>query len=81
MSSPDRQWITVAEAVEVAGCTDGYIRRLLREERLEGWRAGAHAWLVKREAAQELRSALSTRSNLRVAERKSLQKKRSKRSR
>lgn len=76
MSSPDKQWITVAEAVEVAGCTDGYIRRLLREDRLKGWHAGARAWLVHKDAALELRASLSTRSNLRVAERKSLQKKR-----
>ena len=74
MSSPDREWITIAEAVEAAGCTDGYIRRLLRDGRLEGWRAGERAWLVRRDAVSELRGQLSTRSNLRANERKSRKK-------
>ena len=70
MSSPDREWFTIAEAVQAAGCTDGYLRRLLREGRLEGWRAGERAWLVSRDAISELRGQLSTRSNLRASERK-----------
>lgn len=42
MSSPDREWVTVAEAVSIAGCTEGYIRRLLGDgdKRLRGWKAG-----------------------------------------
>lgn len=75
MSSPDHEWITIAEAVDAAGCTDGYLRRLLRQGRLEGWRAGERAWLVRRDAISELRGQLSTRSNLRAHERKSLKKK------
>ena len=75
MSSPDHEWITIAEAVDAAGCTDGYLRRLLRQGRLEGWRAGERAWLVLRDAISELRGQLSTRSNLRAHERKSLKKK------
>ena len=75
MSSPDHEWITIAEAVDAAGCTDGYLRRLLRQGRLEGWRAGERAWLVRRDAISELRGQLYTRSNLRAHERKSLKKK------
>jgi excisionase family DNA binding protein len=74
MSSPDHEWMTIAEAVEAAGCTDGYIRRLLRDGKLVGWRAGERAWLVRRDSVSELRGQLSTRSNLRASERKSRKK-------
>jgi excisionase family DNA binding protein len=74
MASPDRKYVTVTEAVQIAGCTDGYIRRLLREEKLTGWRAGERAWLVELDSLMKLRGELSTRSNLRVDERKSLRK-------
>lgn len=63
MPSPDREWITVAEAVKLAGCTEGYIRRLLIAGRLEGWKAGERAWLVSRHEAVKLRDSLTTRSN------------------
>ena len=71
MASPDKEWVTVAEAVELAGCTEGYLRRLLGEgdTRLRGWKAGARAWLVKREDVLELRQQLTTRSNARRHER------------
>ena len=75
MSSPDQEWITISEAVVAAGCTDGYLRRLLRQGRLEGWRAGERAWLVRRDAILELRGQLSTRSNLRAHERNTAKKK------
>jgi len=64
VTSPDKQWITVAEAVKLCGCTEGYIRRLLIAEdpRLTGWKAGERAWLVKRVDALALKASLSTRS-------------------
>ena len=72
MASPDEEWITVAEAVRIAGCTEGYIRRLLGETdgRLTGWKAGERAWLVKRADILALKADLSTRSNARKSERK-----------
>jgi excisionase family DNA binding protein len=63
VGSPDREWITVSEAVKLAGCTEGYIRRLLIEGRLAGWKAGERAWLVSRAEAVRLRDSLTTRSN------------------
>ena len=71
MASPDSEWITVAEAVKIAGCTEGYIRRLLGESdgRLTGWKAGERAWLVKRADVLALKAGLSTRSNARKKER------------
>jgi excisionase family DNA binding protein len=64
VASPDREWITIAEAVKLAGCTEGYIRRLLiaEDSRLTGWKAGERAWLVKRADVVTLKASLSTRS-------------------
>lgn len=69
MASPDKAWLTVEEAVALIGCTDGWVRHLLREGRLEGWRAGERAWLVRRESAIEARRNLTTRSNAKKTER------------
>ena len=64
MASPDKEWITVAEAVKLCGCTEGYIRRLLiaEDSRLTGWKAGERAWLVKRADALALKASMSIRS-------------------
>jgi excisionase family DNA binding protein len=64
VASPDKEWITVAEAVKLCGCTEGYIRRLLiaDDSRLTGWKAGERAWLVKRADVVTLKANLSTRS-------------------
>lgn len=64
MASPDKEWITIAEAVKLAGCTEGYLRRLLiaEDSRLTGWKAGERAWLVKRADVMALKASLSTRS-------------------
>jgi len=72
VASPDKEWITIAEAVKLAGCTEGYLRRLLiaEDSRLTGWKAGERAWLVKRADVVALKASLSTRSNLRKSERK-----------
>jgi excisionase family DNA binding protein len=63
MASPDEVWITVSEAAELIGCVDGYLRRLLAEGRLKGWKAGERAWLVERAAVLELGKTLTTRAN------------------
>lgn len=68
MASPDKTWLTVEEAVALIGCTDGWVRHLLREGKLEGWRAGERAWLVRRESALQARAGLSSRSNAKKAE-------------
>ena len=62
MSSPDNEWITIAEAVEVAGCTDGWLRMLLAKGDLKGWKAGQRAWLLRRSNAVALKNTLTTRS-------------------
>lgn len=78
VASPDKTWLTVEEAVALIGCTDGWVRHLLREGRLEGWRAGERAWLVKRESAIEARRNLTTRSNAKKGDRPSKPRRRPK---
>ena len=71
--APDlnKDWITTVEAAALAGCTEGYIRRLLRDgdRRLKAWRAGERAWLVLRTDVLALRETLTTRANLHRDER------------
>ena len=62
VASPDKEWLTVAEAAKVAGCTEGWIRMLLLNEELEGWKSGERAWNVSASAARELRQSLTARS-------------------
>lgn len=63
MASPDGKWVTVAEAVDLAGCTDGWIRHLLREGKLAGFQLNEWTWMVDRAGAVALRQHLSSRSN------------------
>lgn len=71
VASPDKEWITIAEAAALAGCTEGYLRRLLgaADKRLTGWKAGERAWLVKKVDILALKATLTTRSILRRDER------------
>jgi len=62
VASPDREWITVAEAAALAGCTEGWLRLLLGDGRLAGWKAGARAWLIRRTDAEALKGTLTSRS-------------------
>jgi excisionase family DNA binding protein len=57
------EYLTVTEAVEVMGCTDGWVRILLREGKLPGARRiGQRVWLIPSAAAKQARDALTTRS-------------------
>jgi hypothetical protein len=63
VASPDNKWISVAEACDLAGCTDGWIRHLLRAGRLGGFQVNEWTWMVDRSEAAALRKNLSSRSN------------------
>lgn len=63
MASPDNKWVSVSEACELAGCTDGWIRHLLREGKLGGFQVNEWTWMVDRAEAVALRKHLSSRSN------------------
>ena len=58
------EWLTVTEAVGFMGCTDGWVRALLRDGKLPGARRiGQRVWLIPVAAATEARDNLSTRAN------------------
>ena len=57
------EYLTVTEAVKLMGCTDGWVRILLREGRIRGARRiGQRVWLIPTSAAKEARDNLTTRS-------------------
>jgi excisionase family DNA binding protein len=58
------EYLTVSEAVDFMGCTDGWVRALLREGKLPGSRRiGLRVWLIPVKAAKEARDNLTTRAN------------------
>ena len=63
MATPDNKYVSVAEACRLAGCTDGWIRVLLREGKLGGFQLNGWTWLIERRDAIALRATLSARSN------------------
>lgn len=78
--SVQEEWVTVAQAAELAGCSEQYIRRDLLEHlerdenglplgrtsggRVDGWMVNAKAWLVSRSSAVALRNTLTSRANI-----------------
>lgn len=57
------EYLTVAEATEVMGCSEGWVRHLLGEGKLPGARRiGQRVWLIPAAAAREARDGLTTRS-------------------
>jgi excisionase family DNA binding protein len=57
------EYLTVSEAVDVMGCSDGWVRILLREGKLHGARRiGQRVWLIPAAAARAARDGLTTRS-------------------
>jgi excisionase family DNA binding protein len=55
--------MTIAETVAYMGCTDGWVRALLRDGKLRGKRLGERLWLVSLSSATEARDALTTRAS------------------
>ena len=49
--------LSVAEAAEVIGCTDGRVRQLLGEGRIEGEKIGERVWVVSRKSAENYRDS------------------------
>ena len=57
------EYLTVAEAVEVMGCSEGWVRTLLGEGKIPGARRiGQRVWLIPAAAARQARDGLTTRS-------------------
>jgi excisionase family DNA binding protein len=55
-------YLTVSEAVEFIGCTDGWVRVLCREGRLESRMLGKRLRLVAKSSAAHIRDTLTTRA-------------------
>jgi hypothetical protein len=55
-------YLTIAEAVAHMGCTDGWVRYLLRSKKLRGRLIGKRLWLVSLESANEQKDALTSRA-------------------
>jgi len=62
VATPDNKYVSVAEACDLAGCTDGWIRHLLREGKLSGIQFNGWTWMIDRKEAIALLSTLSARS-------------------
>ena len=74
------EWVSVAKAAEIAGCSEQYVRRDLLDHlvvdakgnatdrtsggRLDGWLVHGRAWLVSRESAVALRHSLTSRAKI-----------------
>lgn len=50
----DNKWLTLAEAAELTGYTDGYLRRMLRNGELKGEKFSERLWLVDKRDAEKL---------------------------
>jgi hypothetical protein len=86
MAPVEDDWISVAAAAGLAGCSEQYIRRELLQNveegaqrtsggRLEGWRPNGKAWLVSRRSVLELAGTLTTRAKKNEAKRSSPKRK------
>ena len=56
-------YLTVPEAVEFIGCTDGWVRHLCREDKLKSRLLGKRLRLVEKRSAAHVRDTLTTRAN------------------
>jgi excisionase family DNA binding protein len=57
------EYLTVVEAADYMGCTDGWVRLLCQRGDLAGRKIGQRLRLVSKESATRVRESLSTRSN------------------
>jgi len=55
-------YLTIAEAVEFMGCTDGWVRMLCRKGKLESRMMGKRLRLVAKRSAAHVRDTLTTRA-------------------
>jgi hypothetical protein len=55
-------YLTVSEAVDFIGCTDGWVRILCREGKLESRMMGKRLRLVAKRSAAHIRDTLTTRA-------------------
>jgi len=76
------EYLTISEAVDYMGCTDGWVRMLCRDGKLESRLLGQRLRLVRKSSATQVRDTLTTRANGRkhLAKRPAAKRKKPKRS-
>ena len=57
-----RTYLTVLEAVQHMGCSDGWVRKLIRAGKLPATKFGNRVYMIALDAADEAKTELSTRS-------------------
>ncbi len=62
MATEDKEWLTVKEAELLMGCSDGWVRVLLRTGKLIGQKFGPRSWMVSRASALEQKKELTSRA-------------------
>jgi excisionase family DNA binding protein len=50
-----KNYYTVTQAAELAGCTVSYVRRLLREKTITGEKFGERAWIIPANQLEKLK--------------------------
>lgn len=57
------KYLTIREAVQHIGCTDGWVRHLIRQKKLEVRKLSERVQLIPLAAADRAREGLTTRAN------------------
>ena len=65
------QFVNVAEAVSMLGCTTGRVRQLLGEGSLAGVKANERAWLIDRSDVEKMLQNTPTVGRPRTSQKKS----------
>lgn len=61
-------WVSVGEAAEILGCTEGRIRQLLRDHELAGQKVNERAWIINRDSVERFSKKPQTVGRPRVGE-------------
>jgi excisionase family DNA binding protein len=53
MSLPPKSFLSVREAAEIIGCTEGRVRQLLIDKEIDGEKLNERAWAVERKSVDK----------------------------
>jgi excisionase family DNA binding protein len=67
MSTVVGQFVSVSEAAEILGCTDGRIRQMLRAGEIEGIKLNERAWAIPKKAAEKAAKNTPTTGRPRIS--------------
>lgn len=55
-----KRFLTVSQAAKFIGCTEGYLRKLLRSNAISGEKIGERAWVIPISEAEALKQTSPT---------------------